>query len=192
LILNFNGNWTRNATFRATPASADPPNCPGLYSANCGIALGQIQPKYSFNQRTTLAFKHVDVSLLWRFIGKNKYEPGLPVICDIDNPPFDPDDEENPNNNPEGCTGFIRGVGPQVGDEAQFMSIPAFHYFDLTTRWSVTDHFDLTLAVYNLFDKDAPIVGATAGTAFANSGNTYPSTYDTIGRRYAATVRLKF
>ena len=192
LILNFNGNYTRHASLLPTPISVPPPNCAGIYSVNCGISLGQIQPKYSFNQRTTLAFEHVDVSLLWRFIGKNKYEPGLPVICDIDNPAFDPADETNPNNNPEGCTGFIRGVGPQVGDEAQFMSIPAFHYFDLTTRFSITDHFDLTLAAYNLFDKDPPLVGANAGTATGNSGNTFPSTYDSIGRRYVATVRLKF
>jgi outer membrane receptor protein involved in Fe transport len=192
LILNFSGNYTRHASLLPTPASVEPPNCAGVFSVNCGISLGQIQPKYSFNQRTTLAFKHVDVSLLWRFIGKIKYEEGLPVLCDIDNPPFNPADPTNPNNNPNNCTGFIRGVGPQVGDEAQFMSIPAFHYFDLTTRFSITDHFDLTLAALNIFDKDPPIVGANAGTATANSGNTFPSTYDGIGRRYVATARLKF
>ena len=125
LILNFTGNYTRHATFLATPVSAAPPNCPGLYSVNCGISLGQIQPKWSFNQRTTLAFKHVDVSLLWRYISKNKYEPGLPQLgrnC-IGNDP------DGPTNSPERQTGIngclITGVGPQVGKVINFNRIPA-------------------------------------------------------------------
>ena len=44
----------------------------------------------------------------------------------------------------------------------------------------------------NLFDKDPPIVGATIGTTSFNSGNTYPSTYDALGRRYAVSARLRF
>ena len=65
-------------------------------------------------------------------------------------------------------------------------------YFDLSTRFSITDHYDLTLTAFNLFDKQPPNVGNNAGTTTANSGNTFPSTYDALGRRYAATVRLKF
>jgi iron complex outermembrane receptor protein len=190
LILNFNGNWTHKAKFWANDTSS-PPNCPGVYSANCGISLGQIQPKWSWNQRTTLSFKPVDISLLWRHVSGAHYQKGLPVLCDVDNPPFDPNDKTNPNNNPKGCTGQIRG-GPFNGKDAQFMSIPAYNYFDLTTRFSITDHYDLTLSAFNILDKQPPIVGNNAGTTAANSGNTFPSSYDAVGRRYSATVRLKF
>ena len=192
LILNLNGNWTHNSQFFASPTSADPPNCAGTYSANCGISLGQLQPEWSWNQRTTLAFKPVDVSLLWRHIGKFEYQKDLPQLgrnC-VGNDP------DGPANSPERQTGIdgclITGFGPLVGKTINFNRIPAFNYFDFTTRFSITDHFDLTLSAFNIFDKKPPIVGAQAGTTGANSGNTFPSTYDSFGRRYGATVRLKF
>ncbi|MDO9364376.1 MAG: TonB-dependent receptor, partial [Sphingopyxis sp.] len=56
----------------------------------------------------------------------------------------------------------------------------------------VTDNFELTLTVMNLLDKDPPTVGSNIGSTTFNSGNTYPSTYDAIGRRYAVGARLKF
>ena len=91
----------------------------------------------------------------------------------------------------QGCTGEIRG-GPFAGKKFNPNHIPAFDYFDLSTRFSITDHYELTLSAFNIFNKQAPIVGNQAGTTFADSGNTFPSTYDALGRRYAATVRLKF
>jgi outer membrane receptor protein involved in Fe transport len=190
LILNFAGNWTRTAKFWADPDSPNqlpPPNCPGVYSANCGIAVGQLQPEYSWNQRSTLSFKHVDVSLLWRHLSKFKYQSDLPPLCEPGLPAaLNPTDAAG---NP--CTGVIIG-GPFAGRTASFNRIPAYNYFDLTTRFNVTDHFELTLSAFNIFDKKAPIVGTNAGTTTANSGNTFPSTYDVLGRRYSATARIKF
>jgi outer membrane receptor protein involved in Fe transport len=173
LILNFAGNWTRHAEFDANPEDSNsPPNCPGLYSANCGIALGQLQPEFSWNQRTTLSFKHVDVSLLWRHLTKFKYEfAGTAGAL---------------------YQGTITGAGPLVGTSVNFNKIPAYDYFDLSSRFNVTDHFELTLSAFNIFDKKPPILGANAGTTTANSGNTFPSTYDVLGRRYSATARIKF
>jgi outer membrane receptor protein involved in Fe transport len=46
--------------------------------------------------------------------------------------------------------------------------------------------------VSNLFDKEPPLVGAAAGTTTANSGNTFPSTYDALGRSFNAAVSLRF
>ena len=178
LILNFNGNYTRTAKFFASDSITTAPNCPGLYSANCGIALGQLQPKWSWNQRTTLSFKPVDVSLLWRHLGSFNYEfadVAGKTLCDPT----------------KGCTGVIRG-GSFAGAPFKPNHIPAFDYFDMTARFSITDHFDLTLSAFNLFDKQPPIVGNQAGTTTAGSGNTFPSTYDALGRRYGAAVRVKF
>ncbi|HEX6218594.1 MAG TPA: TonB-dependent receptor [Sphingomicrobium sp.] len=188
LILNFAGNYTRNAWFDANPLDAnDPPNCPGLYSVNCGITNGQPASRYSWNQRTTLSFKHVDVSLLWRHLSKLKYQPDLPPLCD----PNVADTPQSPSAACNTSDGVIVG-GPFAGRTANFNRIPAYDYFDLSARFNVTDHFELTLSAFNIFDKQAPIVGSNAGTASGNSGNTFPSVYDMLGRRYSATARIKF
>ncbi len=74
----------------------------------------------------------------------------------------------------------------------EFSSIGAEHYFDLTVRAEVTENLELTAAVLNLFDNDPPFVGNNIGATGFNSGNTFPSTYDTLGRRLSVTARLRF
>jgi outer membrane receptor protein involved in Fe transport len=46
--------------------------------------------------------------------------------------------------------------------------------------------------VQNLFDKQPPTVGGTVGSTTYNGGNTYPSTYDPLGRSFRMGARLKF
>ena len=82
--------------------------------------------------------------------------------------------------------------GTLNGQTRNFNKISARNYFDFTTRFNVNEHFDLTFTVMNIFDKTPPFVGNTAGTTSFNSGNTYPSTYDALGRRFAASARVKF
>jgi outer membrane receptor protein involved in Fe transport len=173
LGLNFVGNYTRSLRFRASPTAVDR-ECVGFYSVNCGPPVnsggGQIQPKYSFQQRTTLGLGPVDLSLLWRYIHKVRYERGLTPIF----------------------RGTIFGAGPLVGRTEDFNTIDAYHYFDFTTRFQVQRNLDFILGVQNLLDKDAPITGSSIGATGANSGNTFPATYDTLGRRFNAAVRVKF
>lgn len=173
LALSFNGNYTFSSEFQASPTS-DPRECTGYYSTNCGISngltVGSLTPEFQWNQRTTLSFESVDVSLLWRHIDSLRYEPGLQPLF----------------------AGTITGAGPLVGKEVDFNKIKAFDYFDLTTRFDVTENFEFIFSVQNLFDKSPPLVGSSAGSTTYNGGNTYPSTYDTIGRRFAASARLKF
>ena len=170
LNLNFSGNYTHSSTFRASPTTPAARECVNYYSANCGNASGQIQPKYSFNQRTTLKFDKIDVSLLWTHVNSVKYEPGLPALF----------------------VGTVTGRGPVVGKTVNFNKIAAYDYFDLTSRFHVSDNIDLTLSAFNIFDKQPPIVGGQAGTTTANSGNTFPTLYDVVGRSYSATVHFKF
>ena len=73
-----------------------------------------------------------------------------------------------------------------------FRRIGSADYFDLAVRAELGEHMTFTFTVSNLFDKQPPIVGNTIGSTAFNSGNTYPSTYDAIGRRYSAAVRLRF
>ncbi|SFP78813.1 TonB-dependent receptor domain-containing protein [Sphingomonas rubra] len=163
LALSFNGNWTNKNTFRATPTSVNR-DCVGFYSTNCL----SIQPEFSFNQRTTLTIGGADISLLWRFIDSVRYEP-LALAADLDT-----------------ANG---GLG---APQADFQRIGAEHYFDLSTRFGITDNFDLTLVVQNLIDNQPKVVGSTIGSTAYNSGNVYPSTYDALGRRFSAAVRLRF
>lgn len=173
LDLNFNGNWTNSSQFQATPASVVR-ECVGYYSNSCGSPgaginfRGSIQPKWSFNQRTTLSFDKIDLSLLWRYVDKMDYEPlAVQELLNDNNADTDPPAE-------------------------QFRHIKAAHYFDFATRFEAAENFDFTFTVTNLFDKTPPLVGNTIGSTSFNSGNTYPSTYDALGRRYAVGVKLKF
>jgi iron complex outermembrane recepter protein len=161
LALSFQGNWTHRAKFQASPSSLFR-ECVGFYSSNCGgVGSGSIQPKFSFNQRTTLTVGAVDLSLLWRYIDGVRQEP---------------DD-------------IVNGNGPVFEG---FGTIGAKHYFDLTGRVAVNDQLSLILTVQNLLDQQPPFVGTGVGTTAFNGGNTYPSTYDTIGRRFAVSARLRF
>ena len=73
-----------------------------------------------------------------------------------------------------------------------YSKIKAYDYFDLSGRVSVMENLSLVLTVTNLLNKQPPVVGSNAGSTTFNSGNTFPSTYDALGRRYAMQVNLKF
>lgn len=65
-------------------------------------------------------------------------------------------------------------------------SIKAKNYFDLSFAWEVGDNYTLTLGSNNIFDKGPPILGDNQEQA-----NTYPSTYDVIGRDFFMSVNLR-
>jgi iron complex outermembrane recepter protein len=73
-----------------------------------------------------------------------------------------------------------------------FRKIPTYDAFDLTGRFQVNNMITMIVTVSNLFDRQPPIVGSTAGSTSFNSGNTFPSTYDALGRRYTVQVGVKF
>ena len=50
----------------------------------------------------------------------------------------------------------------------------------------------LSLLVANVFDEDPPILGNETGSTSFNSGNTFPSLFDTMGRVYNVAVRVSF
>ncbi|MES2059141.1 MAG: TonB-dependent receptor [Pseudomonadota bacterium] len=67
--------------------------------------------------------------------------------------------------------------------------IQAYSYFDLAGTIAVAKSFKFRMGVNNLFDKDPPAVAAGLLSLFGN-GNTYPGTYDPLGRTifFGATV----
>jgi iron complex outermembrane recepter protein len=166
-------NYTAHSKFQATPTS---PNreCIGYYSANCSFT-GSLQPRFQWSWRNTVTVDKIDLSLLWRHIDKMQQEP-LDIIAT--GPAF---------------TGTLpAGFGSRSGSTVDFGKIASADYFDMTMRFNVTDNFTFTATVQNLMNKQPPIIGSSIGSTAFDSGNTYPSTYDALGRRFAISGRVKF
>jgi iron complex outermembrane receptor protein len=161
VVLNasIDGNYTMHFRSQASPTSYNH-ECAGYFGFSCGGVDGSIQPKFTFNQRTTLTYSGVDLSLLWRHLGS------------LDQEPYD----------------VVNSGAAFPG----FGHIKAYNYFDLSVRTVVSKRFELTMTVMNLANKQAPFVGSTIGNSTFNTGNTYPSTYDTLGRRYAVGAKVHF
>ncbi|MFN0024120.1 MAG: TonB-dependent receptor domain-containing protein [Parvularculaceae bacterium] len=85
---------------------------------------------------------------------------------------------------------LIGGVDAEPGTGVSDLSdnIDLFNYVDVTMRYAVNENLDLTLGVQNILSKDAPILGSTN----AEQANTYPATYDTLGRQLFFGASLKF
>ena len=157
------GNYTASSKFQATSTAVNR-ECVGYYSVNCG----SLQPKFSWSMRNTFTYGKLDFSVLWRHLDSMVQEP-LDVA-----------------DNGAAFKGTLNG------QQVDFGKIKAYDYFDLTLRFNVTDNFTLTGTVQNAFNRQPPVVGNTIGTTTYNSGNTYPSTYDALGRRFAVSGRVKF
>ena len=66
-------------------------------------------------------------------------------------------------------------------------------YFDLSAQMRVQDRITFRLGVNNIFDKDPPLVGSSAGgTNALYNGNTYPGIYDPLGRYLFAGFTADF
>ncbi|WP_298439338.1 TonB-dependent receptor [uncultured Ferrimonas sp.] len=88
------------------------------------------------------------------------------------------------------ATAAIRFVGEvdELGDGPT--SIDSQTYLDLQTTWQATDNLTLNLGINNLLDEEPPIIG-NAPSGIGN-GNTFPGTYDALGRYIFAGASLKF
>jgi outer membrane receptor protein involved in Fe transport len=73
-----------------------------------------------------------------------------------------------------------------------FEHISSFDYFDLYGSYQLFEKLTLSLGVTNLFDEDPPIVGNEAADTGSNSGNTFPSHYDTLGRVISLGLNARF
>ncbi|EZP54201.1 TonB-dependent receptor domain-containing protein [Sphingomonas sp. RIT328] len=174
LDVGFQGTWTNHNYFRASETSYDR-DCVGYFSTSCA----SIQPAFAWNQRTSLSFGPGTLSLLWRHIGAVKYEALAPdaALRQVTTPLF---------------SGVVTGPTPLAGGTYNFNRIGAYNYLDLSAQVEVNDHLTFTFGVRNMLNKKAPLVGSTAGSTSFNSGNTYPSTYDVLGRLFNVSGKLRF
>lgn len=85
---------------------------------------------------------------------------------------------------------FLTGVNSDQPDTPAFSEhISSESYFDLSTAYHFSPGCMLRLGVNNLFDKDPPLV-AGANLGQGGTYNTFPSTYDSLGRTLYAKFSL--
>lgn len=66
--------------------------------------------------------------------------------------------------------------------------VPAYDVFDLSFAFNVSDNMTFNMGVNNLFNKKPPIIGL-----FNNEqSNTYPGTYNPLGRDFFVSTNLRF
>jgi hypothetical protein len=74
----------------------------------------------------------------------------------------------------------------------EFRSVDGQDYLDLTLGYAFQDFARINLLVTNLLGEEPPILGNETGSTSFNSGNTFPSLFDSLGRTYSVNLKLTF
>ncbi|HEY1633069.1 MAG TPA: TonB-dependent receptor, partial [Rhizomicrobium sp.] len=147
-------------------------HCNGLWGPTCG----EPENKFKSNTRITWYSPSDDfsLSLRWRYLSDAAIDIG-PLS----------------GKNPLRPCGFNACY---VLNAAQTPSgtIPAFNYFDLSGTWSVSDGVELRAGMSNIFDKKPPLIDNNSAPAADVNGNTFPNTYDALGRIIFVGGTVKF
>ena len=130
-----------------------------------GTQCGNPLPTIRWVQTTTWSMGPFEAALYWNHLGSTKIEP-----------------TQSADNDGDG----VSDVFPA------FQTIDAFDYFDLTGSWAITDWVTVRASIMNLLEEDPPVVGNEAADTRSNSGNTFPSVYETLGRTYTLGVHMRF
>ena len=166
---------TRLRSFKTNNGLSATYDCAGYFGPTCSSGTttsSSPQPKWRHKARLSLNTPQgVGVSLQWRHIGKVKSEFASP-------------DETLSGN----------GNSYEFGEV-----IKAYNYFDLASTFTFGDNYNFRLGVNNLLDKDPPLVhsgspnfGFSLCPTGPCNGNTFPGTYDSLGRYFYAGVTLDF
>ena len=150
-------------------------DCAGLYGPTCSggtVASAAPMPKWRHKMRIGLQMPDgIGFSAQWRYVGKVKAETLDSSETLHGDFPLDPG-----------------------------LHIKGQSYFDLATTFTFGSHFNFRLGVNNVLDKQPPLV--TTGSASLNgsnlcptgpcNGNTYPGTWDALGRFVYAGATVNF
>lgn len=76
---------------------------------------------------------------------------------------------------------------------SEFRSIDNYDYLDVSASYRLfNDTMIVRIGIDNVLDKDPPLTGDGIGDTSSNSGNTFPSNYDTVGAVYTLGFNLRF
>jgi outer membrane receptor protein involved in Fe transport len=128
-----------------------------------GASCGAPLPWVRFVQRNTWEYGDYTVSAQWRCFGETQIENAQATY--------------QPNKG--------------LGTFPKFQEIDAYNYLDLFASYNYRDTATLSFGVDNVVAKHAPVVGNQAADTSSNSGNTFPSQYDTLGRVYRMGVDVR-
>ena len=163
----FLGTYTIKSNFTPVDALPDEVNeCAGKFGTS---QCGEPTPEWKWTSRMSYIDGPATISLRWRHIGE---------VTD-DDPSID--------------YAAFNGIE----------TIEAVDYFDLSFAFDITESFTLSAGVNNLFDKlpGTPTFNGIIVDNRPNSlllgdnqeqANTYPSTYDVLGRDFFISARMQF
>jgi outer membrane receptor protein involved in Fe transport len=169
LSLSFLGTWLRH--YKVNNGLAPVYDCAGYYGTVCSggsVASSSAMPKWRHKARATLQMPFgLGVSVNWRHVGKVALEGNSDDVA-------------------------LHNAGAD-----QFNShVKAQDYFDLALTYSLFDMVNLRAGVNNVFDKSPPIIPTSDVTGSCPSascaGNTYPQTWDFLGRYLYAGATIDF
>lgn len=89
-----------------------------------------------------------------------------------------------------------RHIGSVVDDDPNTTyfaeRFDAMNYIDLTFTADVAERIRLNLGVSNLFDKEPPLAASGQQLGNGEQSNTYPTTYDVLGRSFFVSASVRF
>ncbi|HEX3673913.1 MAG TPA: TonB-dependent receptor, partial [Rhizomicrobium sp.] len=176
--MNFQGTLAQKNLF--VEADGTELKCNGLYGLNCG----EPQNKFKSNLRLTWYSPSDDISLSlrWRHLSSVQND----LITESGRNTGTYCGYNFCYNLPTGAPYFGQGAG------GPSPTIPSYNYFDLSGTWSVTDGVELRAGVSNIFNKNPPLVDNNSAPASDINGNTFPNTYDALGRVIFVGGTVKF
>ncbi|MGA0607770.1 TonB-dependent receptor domain-containing protein [Phenylobacterium sp. VNQ135] len=167
LSVNFQGSWLDKYAIITLPGDAAF-NCAGLYGSVCtGSAVPTGAPFVEWRHKLRTTWRtpwDFELSATWRHLSSVEVDAEF--------------------------SGASHANGPDAKLDSQ-------DYFDLAGTWAVRENVTFRFGVNNVFDKEPPLV-SSGGGAINNcpsgpcSGNTYPMTYDSLGRYLFFGVRADF
>jgi iron complex outermembrane recepter protein len=165
--LTFLGTWTESSFFVPDVANPDAViECAGQF----GLTCGEPTPEFKWTSRASFIDGPVTTSIAWRHVS---------AVGD--------DDAD---------TNYAAFNGVET--------IEAYDLIDLSFGFDIYENFSMNIGVNNLFNTlpDTPVFDANGNVVGRpnslllgdnqEQANTYPSTYDVLGRRYFVSGTFKF
>ena len=149
-------------------------DCAGYYGLTCsaGVTASGPLPKWRHRLRATWTTPwDVDFSANWRFLAGSKLDGN--------------------SNNPLLHKNYCSAPGVTCADVAD-ATINDFWYLDLGADWNVRTGVDLHAGVNNVFDRLPPTLTTNALPVGAGNDNTFPGTYNSMGRTFFIGATIKY
>ena len=162
ITLNFQGSWLDKYLVTTLPGD-EPYNCAGYYGGICtGSAVPASAPMPEWRHKLRATWRAP-----WDFEIATTWRYVSSVTSDA----------------------YLGGLTPGPERDAKLTDK---NYFDLAATWSVRDNVTFRFGVNNVFDNEPPLVSQSNCPTGPCNGNTYPQTFDALGRYLFVGVRADF